>query len=211
MKQLMSVILTVFILFLSGCNNNDTLIEEQQKQLKELENQIADLKEIVKEQEKVINNQNKEFSYLRDFTKEEIESYEQFVKDKNPQHLLGFSPEKILLIYYHSVVLGDVEAIYYLTYDDGTLPDLSTFREKYYKEGLSKSEQESTVDYRYYNSIKVKEDTKTENEVVVEMNVSLGIFQATIVYGLKKQNDIWKMDILHLMEYFEDKYKSASL
>lgn len=211
MKQIMSVILSVFILILSGCDNNDTLIEEQEKQLIELENQISELKGIVKEQEITINDQNKEFSYLKDFTKEEVESYGKFTQDNNPLHLVGFSPEKILLIYYHSVVIDDVEAIYYLTYDDGTLPDLSNFRQKYYKEGLSKSEQESTIDFRYYNSIKVKEDNKTENEVVVELNVSLGIFQASIVYMLKKQNDIWKMDILHLMEYFEEKNKSASL
>ncbi|QOR64983.1 hypothetical protein IM538_14160 [Cytobacillus suaedae] len=211
MKQLMSVVLTVIILFLVGCNNDKSVIEEHQNQLKELENEIAELKGIVKEQEKTINDQNKEFSYLNDLTKEEVELYEQFTQDKNPQHLLGISPEKILLVYYHSVVIGDVEAIYSLIYDDGTLPDLSTFRQKYYKEGLYNSEQESTVDFRYYNSIKVREDNKKENEVVVEMNVSLGIFQSTIVYMLKKQNDIWKIDILHLMENFEEKKESASL
>ncbi|WP_226669600.1 hypothetical protein [Metabacillus litoralis] len=205
MKQGTSIFMMVFILLMAGCNSDDTIkIEEQQKQLKELEAKIVDLEEINKEQRKIIEEQNKEFSYIKDFTKEELEAYEQFVQDKDAQHLLGLSPEKILLIYYHLIVIDDVEAIYSLTYDDGTLPDLSTFRENYYKNGLHLKWQDSTIYYRYYNSIKVKEDHKNENEVVVEMTVNLGSNVSTIVYGLKKEKGIWKMDTLHLMENDKD-------
>ncbi|GAA0343644.1 hypothetical protein GCM10008967_37630 [Bacillus carboniphilus] len=133
----MSVALTVFILYLAGCDSaDDTLIKKQQNQLKALVDQIAKLEDIIKEKDKVLADQNKEFSYLNDLKKEEQEAYEQFAQDKDSQHLIGISPEKILLIYYHSVVIDDVEAIYKLTYDDGTLPDLSTFKQMYYKEGV---------------------------------------------------------------------------
>ena len=159
LKQVIGVFLTVIILFMAGCDRDDTLIEEQQNQLKELskivelediikeqQNQLKELKgkiveleDIINEQQKIIDDQNKEFSYLNGFTKEELEAYENFVQDKDTQHLLGLSPEKMMLIYYHSVVIGDVEAIYLLTYNDGTLPDLSTFRQKYYKEGTGQT------------------------------------------------------------------------
>jgi septal ring factor EnvC (AmiA/AmiB activator) len=118
----MGAILTLFFMLMAGCDNDETLIKEQQNQLKELEDQISEFENILQEQQKIIDDQSKEFSYLSDFTKEELEAYEQFAQYKDSQYLLGLSPEKILLIYYHSVVIDDIEAIYSLTYDNGTLP-----------------------------------------------------------------------------------------
>ena len=65
---------------------------------------------------------------------------------------------------------------------------------------------ENTLYYRYFNSIKVSE-YKTENEVVVVMSVNSGIIHSSIAYELKKENEIWKMNILHLMDYFKEKNK----
>lgn len=209
MKQARGAFLTILILVLVGCDHDDDdiLIEEQQEQLKELENQIVELEDTIKEQQKIIDEQNEEFSYLKEFTKKELDTYNKFTQDKDSQHLLGFSPEKIFLIYYHSVVINDVEAIYSLTYNDGTLPDLTTFRQEYYNEGLNYSELENTLKFRDYIFIKAREENKTENEVFVELNVGFGNYQSAIIYGLKKENEIWKMDILHLMEYLKEKNK----
>ncbi|MCH1627879.1 hypothetical protein [Fredinandcohnia quinoae] len=200
MKQAIGVIVMLIIFCMAGCDRNDNVIKEQQDQIIELEDRIVVLEDILNEKQKIINNQNKEFSYLNGFTKEELEAYELFSKAKDTQYLIGLSPVKIVLIYYHSVVIDDVEAIYSLIYDDGTLPDQSTFRQKYYKGSLSKYDLENTIDFRYYNSIKMREDNKTENTVAVEMSVIFGQFQATNLYELKKENEIWKMNILHLMK-----------
>ncbi|MFV8830383.1 hypothetical protein [Alkalihalobacterium sp. APHAB7] len=200
MKKTRGVFLLVITLFIAGCNNDAILIEEYQKELKELNDKIVELEETVTKQQTVIDNYDKEFSYIMRFTEGELKAYERFFEDKDVQHLSDFSPEKIVLIYFHSVVIADVEAIYSLTYDDGTLPDLTTFRQKYYSEGIHKKELETTLDFRYYDSIKVREDNKTENEVAVEMGVNFGLFYATEMLGLKKEDGIWKMDILHLLE-----------
>lgn len=191
---------TLFVLFITGCNNNDALLKKQQTQLQELKDKVAVLEDTINKQQKIIDNNN-QFSYLHSFTKEELKTYELFAKDKNAQHLSGLSPERIVLIFLHSVVIDDVEAIYSLTYDNGTLPDLDTFRENYYTGGLQKEEINTTLDYRYYTSIKVNEENKTENEVPVEITVSFGLYQSTNIYGLKKDDGIWKLELLHRMEH----------
>jgi hypothetical protein len=198
MKQAMGVLLTVIILFMVGCNNQDALFEEQKNELKKLEDKIVKLEETVENQQEVIANNEKDFSYLYNFTEDELLAYERFLEDKDVKHFKDFAPERIVLIYFHSVVIDDVEAIYLLTHKAGEISELSTFREKYYKEGLHKRELETTLDFRYYDSIKVKEENKTENDVVVELSVNFGLFHPTVIYGLKREDGIWKMDILDL-------------
>ncbi|MDX8365523.1 hypothetical protein [Cytobacillus sp. IB215665] len=141
-KQAISVFLMVIILFLTGCNNEINSLIETQEQLNE---KVVEANKIIKEQQRVINELNKEFSYLKDLSETELDAYELFVQDKNMRHLLGFSPENIVLIYLHSVVIDDIEAIYSLTFDDGALPDFSTFKQKY-KEGLRKKDVETALD-----------------------------------------------------------------
>ncbi|MFS1518554.1 hypothetical protein V1503_19135 [Bacillus sp. SCS-151] len=190
------VFFTVIILFLTGCNNEKSLLVEKLEQLNE---KVVEVNNTIKEQQKVIDELNKEFSYLKDLSEKELDAYELFAQDKDIRKLLGFSPEKIVLIYFHSVVIDDIEALYSLTYDDGTLPDFSIFKQKYYQEGLHKKDLETTLDFRYYNSIEVSEENKTDNYASVEMSVDFGLFHPTVILGLKKENEIWKMDILHLV------------
>ncbi|RPF50387.1 hypothetical protein [Aquisalibacillus elongatus] len=196
MKQIISIFLVFTILILSGCTDEST--EEQQNELKELKGKIAELENTVDEQQKIINHDDREFSYLEGLTEAESEAYQRFVEDKGTQHLSDMSPEKIVLVYLHSVVKGDVEAIYSLTYDDGTLSDLVTFRQDYYNGGLHKKEIETTLDFRYYDSIKVRDENKTENQVAVEMSVDFGLYHHSVIYGLKKENEIWKMELNQL-------------
>lgn len=184
---------------MTGCNN-EAIIEEQQNKIEQLNNQILKYEDNIKEQQQIIDNHNKEFSYLNDFSKIELDAYKSFAEGKDTKHLLGFSLERVLLIYFHSVVIDDVEAIYSLTFNDGTIADLATFRHMYYTEGLHKKEVETVLDFRYYNTIKVREDNKSENEVAVEVSLNFGLYQSTEILGLKKEDGIWKMDILHLLE-----------
>ncbi|WP_216831769.1 hypothetical protein [Alkalihalobacterium elongatum] len=200
MKKSIGVLLTIITLFLVGCNSDDNIIiEEKQNEIKELKNKIVELEDTVKEQQKVIDEYDKEFSYLLSFTDGELKAYERFYEDKDVQHLADYSPEKIVLLYLHSIVIDDVEAIYSLVYTDGTLPDLSTFTQKYYSEGLHKKGSETTLDFRYYDLITVREDNNTENTVAVEIGVNFGLFHATEILELKKEDGIWKMNILHLL------------
>lgn len=197
----MGVFLTMITLLLAGCNSDDSvLVIDQHNELIELKDKIVELEETVKEQQKIINDHNKEFSYLMSLTERELKAYDRFYEEKDVQQLATLSPETIVLLYFHSVVIDDVEALYSLTYNDGTLTDLSTFKQKYYTEGLHKQNLETTLDFRYYNTIKVREESQTENEVAVEIGVNFGLFHPTAILGLKKDDGIWKMDLLHLLE-----------
>lgn len=102
-------------------------------------------------------------------------------------------------IHLHSVSIADVESIYALTYNDGKLPDADTFRQEY-DEKLLHREQGIALEYRYYESIEAQEGMVKENETALGITASVGTFTATTVYGLKKDNNVWKMELYHLME-----------
>lgn len=140
--------------------------------------------------EDVISIGEEEFSYLTDLSEKELKSYEQFTEEYDTKYLKGFSPEKIILIYVHSAVIDDIEAIYSLAYIEGESPDFDTFKEKYYK-NLNISVSEIALDFRYYDSIKVKQEDK--NGILVELMVSYGSFTVSTLIELKKENDIWKV------------------
>ena len=52
----------------------------------------------------------------------------------------------------------------------------------------------SAATFRYYHSIEVREEDQTDKDAFVEMRVSYGKFNKAIIYGLKKESGIWKMD-----------------
>ncbi|MRN53136.1 hypothetical protein [Paenibacillus monticola] len=156
----------------------------------------------VTEEAVVANNAaepKKPFSYLEQLPEERLKEYELFVSDKEIRHLQTFSPEEMLLVYLQAAAMGDVDVIYPITYDDGSLPDADIFRTKYYAEVMNK-ELETALSYRYYDSIKVQEDTVKENELGVVITASIGSFTSSIIYGLKKEDNIWKVDIYPLFE-----------
>ncbi|ULO05978.1 hypothetical protein H1230_23460 [Paenibacillus sp. 19GGS1-52] len=139
------------------------------------------------------------FSYLEQLPEERLREYELFVSDKDIRHFQKFSPEEMLLVYLQAAAMGDVGIIYPITYDDGSLPEPDIFRTKYYKEVMN-NEMVIALDYRYFDSIKVNEDTIKENELAVVITASIGSFTSSVAYGLKKEDEIWKVDIDHLFE-----------
>ncbi|OAB34893.1 hypothetical protein PMSD_14135 [Paenibacillus macquariensis subsp. defensor] len=150
--------------------------------------------------------EKKRFSYLDQLPNEKVKAYKEFVSGKDIRHLQTFTPEEILLVYFHSVAEADEDVIYALTYDNGVLPDLDTFIVEY-RENLDKPETEHALEFRYYDSIKAHEGTVKENEISMDITAGVGIFTATNIYGLKKENNVWKMDIYHLMEPVKSKRK----
>lgn len=142
---------------------------------------------------------NLAFSYLRNLTEAERTAYEHFSADKEIRYLSEFSPEKILLVYLHSVAMDDVENLYYLTYNDGTLPDYDSFRERYYSSGLQQKEQETALEYRYYDSIQPLEENINYEGIAVEIKVVLGVYQRLAVYNLREEEGIWKVDLLPML------------
>lgn len=147
--------------------------------------------------EDVISIVEEEFSYLTDLSEEELKLYEQFTEGYDTKYLKDFTPEKIILIYVHSAVIDDIEAIYSLAYIEGELPDFNAFKEKYYK-NLNISNLEIALDFRYYDSIKVKQEDK--NGLLVELMVTYRSFTATTLMELKKENDIWKIVLPNLFK-----------
>lgn len=199
MRRSVCIFLGILILVLVGCSNETVeeqknVIEAQRRTIEQLDQQIVELEETVKEKQMIIEQHEADFSYLNDLSEAELEAYKLFREEMDTEHLLQFSPEKIVLIYYHAVVNGDMDAIYTLTYNDGTLPDLVTFQQSYTEEGMLMNDRNSAAIFRNYHSIKVREEDKTDKDAFVEMRVSYGKFNKSIIYGLKKESGIWKMD-----------------
>lgn len=147
--------------------------------------------------EKVLkmDDSEEEFSYLTDLSEEELKSYKLFTKEYDTNYLKDFSPEQIVLIYIHSAVIDDIEAIYSLAYIDGDLHNFDTFKENYYH-NLNISNSEMALDFRYYDSIKIKQEDG--NGSIVELTVNFGRFTASTLMELKKENDLWKIVLSHL-------------
>ena len=160
-------------------------------------------------QTSIINKSNEskgEFSYIDGLPDERLNEYELFVNDNNTVHLKEFSPEQVVLVYMHSIVIGDINSIYAITYDDGKLPDLDAFKNEY-RENMQNSNLDMVLNYRYYNTIEttdkssgIKIDDLSETKKAVIMKVSIGSFTSMVLQVLQKENDIWKMDIYDLMK-----------
>ncbi|MGF7047428.1 flagellar basal body L-ring protein FlgH [Paenibacillus sp. DS2015] len=183
-----AVSMLVCSVLLTGCSEN-TIEQPTAQEAKPTQEDIVEVKE----------DQKKKFSYLEQLPLEKQKKYERFAGDKETSHLLTFSPEEILLIYIHATAMSDIEVIYALTYDSGSLPDLDTFKEEY-NDKLAHRDMETALQYRYYDSIEVQEDTVKQNELTIMITATIERFTGSIAYGLKLDNNVWKMDIYHLIE-----------
>ena len=78
---------------------------------------------------------------------------------------------------------------------EGESLEFDNFKDKYYKH-LNISNMEIALDFRYYDSIQVKQEES--NGLLVELLVTYGRFTATTLMELKKENDIWKIVLPNL-------------
>lgn len=184
---------------LIGCTKTEDSSREYEDEINQLTEEVAELKETIAEQADTINSLEN-FSYLMDFTETELRDYDRFLEDGDVTHLKDYSPEKIVLLYSHSLAIGDVNTIHAIAYDGGTLPELDYFREQFNAVNSSHNTHDVVMTYRNYDSIDVREENKTDDSVGVEMIASTDIYTSVIVYELKKENDQWKILIQHLFE-----------
>lgn len=102
------------------------------------------------------------------------------------------------------VLEHEVDKIYGLIYDDGNLPSQDVFIEEY-NEYLSPYLLQEYLKFRYYDSVSVDEDTREEDELAVQVKIMFGSNTEILIYGLKKDQNIWKMGLYHLVEAKKDK------
>lgn len=143
-------------------------------------------------QDEKIAELEKDFSYLDDLTDEERVNYHSFLETKNSVDLI-FSPEKTLLVYFHAVSNGDIEAIYTLT---DTTESLADFSDRYQGSTQSYQDLESAMTYRYYDFVGILEGESTDDsDVNIEIAISLAGNKWVALYTLVKDGSNWKLKL----------------
>lgn len=150
------------------------------------------------------------FSYLKQLSKEKQEAFTRFKLERNLQDLYNFTPEDMVLIYLYCLSIGDPDLIYEITFNGGQLPDQDEFRKDYF-EYVMNYDSETAVHYRYYDSIKVDESTAEENKVTVLITVSIETMTHSMALGLQKENQVWKLDIYHLIKEYINKASRSKM
>ncbi|WP_154665879.1 hypothetical protein [Paenibacillus pinihumi] len=144
------------------------------------------------------------FSYLKQLSLKKQEAFTRFKSERNLQDLYNFTPEDMVLIYLYCLSIGDPDLIYEITFNGGQLPDQDKFRKDYFEYAMN-YDSETAVHYRYYDSIKVDESTSEENKVTVLITVSIETTTHSMALGLQKEDQVWKLDIYHLIKDYINK------
>jgi hypothetical protein len=144
------------------------------------------------------------FSYLKQLSLEKQEAFTRFKSERNLQDLYNFNPEDMVLIYLYCLSIGDPDLIYEITFNGGQLPDQDKFRKDYFEYAMN-YDSETAVHYRYYDSIKVDESTAEDNKVTVLITVSIETTTQSMALGLQKEDQVWKLDIYHLIKEYINK------
>jgi hypothetical protein len=194
LKRFFSVVLIGVSLITTGCSVT-TISDKGEKPKKE----IGSLKTNENSPVTPIIDNKYDFTYLEKLPVEKLEKYNLFLEDGNTNHLTDFKPEQIVLIYMNLVLKHNVDKLYALTYDNGQLPSLDIFINEY-DYYLSPLLNDDYLTYRFYDAISVDKATRKKDELVVKMDIMYGTTTQGITYNLKKDNDVWKMDLYHLVE-----------
>ncbi|GAA0353488.1 hypothetical protein GCM10008932_03190 [Alkalibacterium iburiense] len=198
MTKLAIINLSFILLLLSGCTATNTQEGSSNEEIAALTREIATLNQELAKFE-TLSKESEAFSYLNDLTDQELHQYQLFLKERDIDYLKDFSPEKVVLLYFESIVTDDMETIYAITYDGGRLSGYSDFTEQFYTSDLSHNEKESVLDFRYYDTLTLLEENETGDQAVVEISVSIGSFQSVRWVELQKENNQWKLVLQHLL------------
>lgn len=193
LKRIFSIVLMGVLLITIGCTPVNTISNEEK------ENEVSSLEILENNSVDTLLNSKYEFTYLEELPMEKLEKYNLFLKDGETYHLRDFTPEEIVLIFTNLVMKHEVDKIYSLTYNNGQLPSIDIFRNEY-DLYLSHYLEEDYLKYRFYDSISVNEETKKEDMVVVQMEIIYGNSTWIKTHALKKDGNVWKMDLYHLVE-----------
>ena len=192
MNRINLIIFMVISLITAGCTLTDKKAMQNENEIRSIK--IGDNSRLTPS----IDNKY-EFTYLEALPVDKLEKYNLFLKDGNTNHLIDFMPKQIVLICMNLVLKHDVDKIYALTYNNGQLPSLDIFTIEYDKY-LSPHLEEDYLKYRFYDSITVDEETRKPEELTVLIKISYGNTTQSVAYGLKKDGDVWKMGLYHLVE-----------
>jgi hypothetical protein len=195
LKRLYLIFLISFSLLITGCTPAHTTSGKEKKDEKVISKPKIDEVGPVT----TYFDNKYVFTYLEGLPVNKLEKFNLFLKDGNINHLTDFTPEQIVLIYMNLVLEHKVDKLYALTYDNGHLPSLEVFNNEY--DGyLSGHLEEDYLKYRFYDSIKVSEKTRKKEELVVQMEIIFGSQSQIVAYGLRKERDVWKLDLYPLLE-----------
>ncbi|MFD2614987.1 hypothetical protein [Paenibacillus gansuensis] len=147
------------------------------------------------------------FSYLKKLSPQKQEALIRFKSQSDMRELHNFTPEEMVLVYLYSLSIGDPGLLYDITYNGGQLPDKDQFWDEYL-EYAHTYDSETAIHYRYYDSIEVEEGTAEESRVTVVIMVSLETMTHSMALGLRKEDEVWKLDIYHLIKEHIHKAKA---
>ncbi|ANE47141.1 hypothetical protein SY83_13695 [Paenibacillus swuensis] len=176
-------------IMITGCEVSGFATEAREQKIEQSATQIQKSEE---------TKEPKRFSYLDQLPPTKIEAYQQFLKDRNLIHFEDFSPEDIFTTYLHAVAEDEFSVIYHLSYHNGSSPKYQDFKEIYNKH-LKRNFRDLAFNYRYFDSLEIQDDMVTEHQVAVTITAGVGNFTSSDIYGLKKENKVWKMDVHHLV------------
>lgn len=196
MKRLSMVLLTLIVSFqLTGCRNQDSANNKKDQYLSsEIETSLNE-----STPEKV------EFSYLKQLTVDKQEALGLLMTERDLKLLSDFTPEDMVIVYLYCLSISDPDLLFAITHNGGMLPDQETFRNEYFEYALTDS-SDTAVRYRYYDSIEVDQKTTEDDKRTVHITVEVGTVTNSLILGLQKEDNIWKLDIYPL---FEDYKKQA--
>jgi hypothetical protein len=193
-----STIILLTVCLLTGCTPTNTISEGK----KNIENDNSTIETVDNISVVTPINSKYEFTYLEDLTDDKLQKYNHFLEDGNINHLSDFTPEQIVLIFMNLILNHNDDRLYELVFDNGQLPSLEIFSDEYDKY-LSSYFNDEYLKYRFFDSIGVVEETRGMEDVTVKIEMKYGFTTHSVAYGLKKDNNVWKMDLYHLVEKFK--------
>lgn len=142
------------------------------------------------------------FSYTDALPQEAKAGYEAFVREHDPAHLKGLTPEQTLLVFFELVRENDAEAIYALSDVQDEWPNVREFAHAYNRTVHHKLMMDTNL-YRGYDELYALPIEGKVDEPIrqVRIKLSQGTYSMTNIYGVKKnEQGIWVMMLAHLID-----------
>lgn len=139
-----------------------------------------------------------DFTYLEELPSDKLEKYQEFFINGGTSSLTDFTPEEMVLIHMNLIFEHNISKLYAITYDGGQLPPLKQFIDEY-DQYLSYDFMNDYLNYRFYDSILINQETSSENIKIVQMDIIFGSSRYRKTFALVKENDIWNLDYYHLI------------
>lgn len=139
------------------------------------------------------------YSYLDHLSIEYQAKFADYVADRNLDHLAEFAPEDMVAVFLHILSIGDPDLLYPITYDGGKLPEHEVFRDQYLRH-FTMDSSDMAVHYRYYDAVEIDRETSSEEEVIANVKVNVGLTHHSLALQLMKEERIWKINIYHAID-----------